>query len=338
MKIPVKYIDLEKKIFAALGNDFSNISLEVFKFQYQNNEVYHQFCNNLNLTINEVNCITKIPFLPIEFFKTHKVATTSFQYEKIFESSSTTSEITSKHYIKDVELYKKSFTACFQKNYGLANHYCIIGLLPSYLQRKNSSLVMMVDDLIKKSNNKLSGFYLDNYEMLYHTLKLNESNAQPTILIGVTYALLDFAEKYSMQLKNTIVMETGGMKGRREEMTRTAVHELLQNKFGLKNIHSEYGMTEMLSQAYSKSDGVFHCPEWMQICIREEDDPLATHFANIKNKKTITGAINIIDLANLYSCSFIASSDVGKLYSNLSFEVLGRLDNSDIRGCSLMAL
>ena len=338
MKHPVKNIDLEKRVFAASASTFNELALELFHFQYQHNEVYHKYCNLLKVIISEVNCLQKIPFLPIAFFKSHPIKTTDFKPQAVFESSGTTKTGNSKHFVKDISLYKKSFTTGFQKFYGTTNNKCILGLLPSYLERNNSSLVFMVDELIKQGNNNLSGFYLNNYDKLHSTILHNEILNQPTILIGVTYALLDFAEKYPMQLRHTIVVETGGMKGRREEMTRQEVHQQLQNNLGVSHIHSEYGMTELLSQAYSKGEGIFCCPPWMKVVIREEDDPFAIYTAGDVQQKSITGAINIIDLANIYSCGFIASSDVGRLYSNESFEVLGRIDNSDVRGCSLMVL
>jgi phenylacetate-coenzyme A ligase PaaK-like adenylate-forming protein len=338
LKQPVKNIDLEKRIFAAPGNNFNELAVELFHFQYQNNAVYQKYCDALNIEADKVHAIERIPFLPVRFFKSHQITTTNFKPQAIFESSGTTTSINSKHFLKDINLYKKSFTAGFEKFYGAAKNKCILGLLPSYLERKNSSLVLMVDELIQQSNNSLSGFYLYDYDKLHSTILHNEILKQPTILIGVTYALLDFAEKYPMQLRNTIIMETGGMKGRREEMTRQQVHMELQKKLSVSLVHSEYGMTELLSQAYSKGDGIFHCPPWMKILIREEDDPFKIYLSADVKQKPITGAINIIDLANMYSCSFIATDDIGRLNNNESFEVLGRMDNSDIRGCGLMVL
>ncbi len=338
MKQPVKNTDLEKRIFAASSVNFTELAVELFNFQYRYNDVYRNYCNTLNILPSQVDTITKIPFLPVEFFKTHEIKASYFEPEAIFESSGTTSSVNSRHLVRDTAVYKKSFTACFEKFYGQAKNKCILGLLPSYLERNNSSLVFMVEELIKQSDNNLSGFYLSDYDKLLQTILHNEILKQSTLLIGVTYALLDFAEKHPIQLRNTIVMETGGMKGRLEEMTRQQVHSRLQNNLGVSLIHSEYGMTELLSQAYSKGDGIFHCPPWMKVLIREEDDPFAIFIADALQEKPITGAINIIDLANIYSCSFIATADVGRLYSNESFEVLGRMDNSDIRGCSLMAL
>jgi hypothetical protein len=314
------------------------LAIELFHFQHQNNEVYRKYCDMLNVEADKVHAVERIPFLPIQFFKSHQVTTTVFEAEAVFESSGTTTSINSKHFVKDINLYKKSFTTGFEKFYGKAKNKCILGLLPSYLERKNSSLVMMVDELIQQSDNNLSGFYLYDYDKLHSTILHNEILKQPTILIGVTYSLLDFAEKYPMQLRNTIIMETGGMKGRREEMTRQQVHAALQKNLGISLVHSEYGMTELLSQAYSKGDGIFHCPAWMKVLIREEDDPFKIYLADAVKEKPITGAINVIDLANIYSCSFIATDDIGRLNNNESFEVLGRMDNSDVRGCSLMVL
>jgi Acyl-protein synthetase, LuxE len=338
LKQPVKNIDLEKKVFAAPGNNFNELAVEIFHFQYQNNGIYRKYCDTLHVAADKVYSIEKIPFLPIRFFKSHQITTTDFTPGAIFESSGTTTSINSKHFVKDINLYKKSFTAGFEKFYGKAKNKCILGLLPSYLERKNSSLIMMVDELIQQSDNSLSGFYLYDYDKLHSTILHNEILKQPTILIGVTYALLDFAEKYPMQLRHTIIMETGGMKGRREEITRQQVHAELQKNLGICLVHSEYGMTELLSQAYSKGDGIFHCPAWMKVLIREEDDPFKIYSAAGVKQKPITGAINIIDLANIYSCSFIATDDIGRLNNNESFEVLGRMDNSDVRGCGLMML
>lgn len=338
MKHPVNNIDLEKKIFAASTENFSSLALELFQFQYENNGVYRQYCDNLHINATEVNDIEKIPFLPVCFFKTHLVKTTEFDAALAFESSGTTQMGNSQHLIKNGQLYRKSFTATFEKFYGPIRDKCILGLLPSYLEKQQSSLVTMVDGLIKASNNTLSGFYLYDYEKLHRTLLHNELLKLPTILIGVTYALLDFAAQFPMQLRHTIVMETGGMKGRRKEITRQEVHEQLQLKLGVSVVHSEYGMTELLSQAYSKGNGIFHCPPWMKILIREEDDPL--HVSKVKEKKEvpINGFINIIDLANIYSCAFIATEDMGSLHANGSFEIWGRKDHSDVRGCGLMLL
>jgi hypothetical protein len=267
--------------------------------------------------------------LPISFFKTHSLLTTTFTPQAVFESSGTSGTVNSKHFIKDLIIYEESFLKGFESVYGPVSEYCILGLLPSYLERSHSSLVYMVNRLIQLSGNDSSGFFLHDFKNLHSVLTGLEASKQKTILIGVTYALLDFAAAFPLSLKHTIIMETGGMKGRRQEMVRSEVHEKLKNAFEVKEVHSEYGMTELLSQAYSTSDGIFHCPSWMKILLREEEDPL----------RIITegaGIINVIDLANVYSCSFIATDDSGKLYADGSFEVLGRIDGSDIRGCSLM--
>ncbi len=338
MKHPVKNIDLEKRVFAARADNFTALALELFRFQYQYNAVYRQYCDLLNITANDVDNLKKIPFLPISFFKSHAVKSTDFEPVLIFESSGTTATINSRHFIKNVSLYKESFITAFEKFYGPAANKCILGLLPSYLERNNSSLVFMVNELVHQSKHNLSGFYLYDLDKLHNSLLHNEILKQPTLLIGVTYALLNFAENYPMQLRHTIVMETGGMKGRREELTRQEVHRQLQEKLGLSLVHSEYGMTELLSQAYSKGDGIFHCPPWMKVMARAEDDPFTLFQDADVKENSITGVLNIIDLANIYSCSFIATDDAGRLYNNGSFEVMGRLDNSDIRGCSMMAV
>ncbi len=331
-------MDFEKSIFAAHQDNFNELALQLFNHQYEHNAIYRQFCDTLKINDDDVDSIKKIPFLPISFFKTHAVKTRDFETDTVFESSGTTQSSTSKHFVKDIDLYKKSFTNCFEKFYGLPKHKCILGLLPAYLERKNSSLVLMADELIKASNNPLSGFYLYDHEKLHSTILHNELLKLPTLLIGVTYALLDFAEAYPMQLRHTIVMETGGMKGRRKELTRAEVHAQLQEQLGISLVHSEYGMTELLSQAYSKGDGIFHCPGWMKIILRDEDDPFQIiEAADVQNKPK-TGLINVIDLANIHSCSFIATDDIGRLHANESFEVLGRQDSSDVRGCSLMTI
>src|SRR5690606_38564470 len=311
-------------------------TIEMFQFQYANNSIYRQFADALGIDAAQVKKLEQIPFLPVNFFKTHRVQSTAFEPQLIFESSGTTRTINSKHHVKDISLYTQSFLKGFEQFYGDPGSYCIIGLLPSYLERRHSSLVMMVDELIRRSGHAKSGFYLNEYGQLAGTLKELEGNGQKTMLIGVTFALLDFAEKYPMSLKHTIVMETGGMKGRKTEMTRQEVHTLLKQAFHLPYIHSEYGMTELLSQAYSKRDGIFYCPKWMKILLRNEDDPL--EIISLRGINGKSGVVNIIDLANVYSCSFIATEDAGRLFADGSFEILGRIDNSDIRGCSLMAV
>ena len=338
MNTSVKNIEWQEKIFSAKKENFNSLALEAFRFQHENNPVYHRYCNSLNIDVNNIIHIQQIPYLPIQFFKTHQVTTTTFEPAVIFESSGTTQTINSKHFVKDTGLYEKSFTNTFRSFYGDPDKWCILALLPSYLERNNASLVMMADKLIQQSGHPLSGFYLNEWEKLHHTLATLEKEKQKTLLIGVTFALLDFATVFPMKLQYTTIMETGGMKGRREELTRDQVHEQLKQRLGLAEIHSEYGMTELLSQAYSQKNGIFNCPPWMKILLRSEDDPFEIISANNISKRMATGLINIIDLANIYSCSFIATDDVGKLYSDGSFEVLGRADNSDVRGCGLMVV
>ena len=309
--------------------------MELFRLQYEHNKIYKLYVDALKIDPLQVDQIENIPFLPIQFFKTNRIITTNFEPEIIFESSGTTGENISRHFVKKLSIYKESFVKAFKLFYGSPEELCIIGLLPGYIERQNSSLITMVDQLIKKSGHIHSGFYLHDYKKLYQSLVRCEVSKQPVLLIGVTFALLDFAEKYSIELNHTTIMETGGMKGRREEITREEVHTFLKQKLGLQNIHSEYGMTELLSQSYSKEKGLFYCPPWMKILIREENDPLAITKKSLTQKPS-NGLINIIDLANIYSCCFIATDDVGRLYQNGSFEVLGRRDASDVRGCSLL--
>jgi phenylacetate-coenzyme A ligase PaaK-like adenylate-forming protein len=318
-------------IFSTDAADFDNRCLEMFRFQYDNNQIYRQWCDALGRTAGNVDSLEAVPFLPISFFKTNKVVTADFDAAVVFESSGTTATTSSRHYVKDVAMYRQSFLQAFHQFYGDPSDYCILALLPSYLERGGSSLVYMVNELISQSKHPDSGFYLHEYEALAAKLSALERSGQQTILFGVTYALLDFAEAHPMQLQNTTIIETGGMKGRKKEMTRWEVHQILQHQFGLKDIHSEYSMTELLSQAYSAGDGKFHCPSWMKILVRSEDDPLEV-------KQQGRGVVNIIDLANVYSCSFIATDDAGILHHDGSFEVLGRVDNSDVRGCSLLVL
>ena len=312
--------------------EFEKITLKVFRHQYDANLVYQQFCNFLKKDKNNVKSVLDIPFLPIQFFKSHEVLSSQDVVQTTFTSSGTTGMQTSKHLVTDVSWYEESYRLAFSEFYGNIEDYCVLALLPSYLEREGSSLIHMVDDLITLSNHEDSGFYLNNYDELISKVIELDTSGQNVLLIGVTYALLDLIEMQNFQLKNTIIMETGGMKGKRKEMIREELHSLLCNGFGVSKIHSEYGMTELLSQAYSLGDGVFECPPWMQILIRDTEDAL-TYVAEGK-----TGGINVIDLANINSCSFIATQDLGKKQPNHSFEVLGRFDNSDIRGCNLMVL
>lgn len=314
------------------ASEFESKCLEVFRFQYENNPVYHKFCNFLKVRPEEVLQIDKIPFLPIQFFKEHTVASTKEIFQTVFTSSGTTGSKTSKHYIADLTIYRQSYLKGFELFYGPIEDYCILALLPSYLEREGSSLIYMVEDLITKSKHPKSGFFLNDFSKLNSILIELEAKKQKTLLIGVSFALLDFSEKHPLQLKNTIVMETGGMKGRRKELIRKELHQRLKNGFGVDKVHSEYGMTELLSQAYSRGDSLFDCPPWMKITVRDTEDPLSLL------SKGKTGGINVIDLTNIYSCSFIATQDLGKIDGDGRFEVLGRFDHSDIRGCNLMAL
>ncbi|MBF6608230.1 MAG: acyl transferase [Flavobacterium sp.] len=311
--------------------NFDKIALKIFRYQYDSNLVYREFCEHLKVKKDAVKLVRQIPFLPIEFFKSHEV-TTKAEVDIEFTSSGTTGAITSRHLVHDLEIYKQSFRQGFARTYGNIEDFTVLALLPSYLQRQGSSLIYMVSDLIKASNHRDSGFYLDNIEELAQKLNELDKSGQNVILIGVSYALLDLIEYQKFNLHNTIVMETGGMKGRRKELIREELHELLCKGFGVSKIHSEYGMTELLSQAYSTGNGVFECPPWMNILIRDPEDALA-YMADGKS-----GGINVIDLANVYSCSFIATQDLGKVLPNDQFEILGRFDNSDIRGCNLMVL
>lgn len=322
--------DLSEKVFA-LPNEkaFLQIALDVFRYQFFHNPVYHDYCYAIRKTPSQVKALEEIPFLPIAFFKSHLVKTGGYEPETVFRSSGTTGLTTSRHYIRDLSLYERSFFTCFEQFYGKPEHYCILGLLPSYLEQGSSSLVYMVDQLIKKSGHPVSGFYLYDYEKLKEVLTQLEGEGQPVILFGVTYALLDFAEQHAMPLKNTTIIETGGMKGRKKELTKAELYQRLKEAFSLGHIHSEYGMTELLSQAYAV-DGLYKSPSWMRMLLRDETDPFSLGGSS--------GAINAIDLANLHSCSFIATEDLGKLHPDGRFEVLGRMDNTDIRGCSQLVL
>lgn len=316
----------------ASKKEFEKTTLKVFRHQYDNNSVYQDFCNLLKKDKTNVKSIQDIPFLPIQFFKSHDVLSSIEPIQTTFTSSGTTGMSTSRHLITDLQYYEESFRLGFSQFYGNIEDYVVLALLPSYLEREGSSLIYMVEDLIQASNQPDSGFYLNNYNELIEKLVTLDRQGQNVILIGVTYALLDLIEMQDFSLKNTIIMETGGMKGRRKEIIREELHDILCKGFGVSKIHSEYGMTELLSQAYSLGDGVFECPPWMDILIRDTEDALS-YIAYGK-----TGGINVIDLANINSCSFIATQDLGKKYTNQSFEVLGRFDNSDIRGCNLMVL
>ena len=321
----------QEDIFAISSKkEFEKITLKVFRYQYENNKVYQAFCNHLGKNTSNVKLINAIPFLPIQFFKSETIVSNLDQVQAVFTSSGTTGAITSQHFVTDISIYENSYNIAFTQFYGNIQEYCVLALLPSYLEREGSSLIYMVNDLITKSNHKDSGFYLSNIEQLANRIIELENEGQNVLLIGVTYALLDLIEFKKFNLKNTIIMETGGMKGKRKEIIREELHQTLCEGFGVNTIHSEYGMTELLSQAYSLGNGIFECPLWMDVLIRDTEDA----FQYVENGKT--GGINVIDLANINSCSFIATQDLGKKQQNMTFEVLGRFDNSDIRGCNLM--
>ena len=313
-------------------NEFLIQALRTFKFQYTNNSVYRTFCEYLNVDPTTIKSLEQIPFLPIEFFKSKSVVSSTRPEEIIFTSSGTTGNATSKHFVTDLSLYEQSYIKAYNQFYGDIKDYCVLALLPSYLERTGSSLIYMVEDLIKKSNHPKSGFFLNEYAQLYQLLLELQKTETKILIIGVSFALLEFTEQYQLSLRNTIVMETGGMKGRRKEIVRQELHQLLTAGFGVNEIHSEYGMTELLSQGYSKGNGIFDCPTWMKILVRDTEDPLTFQ------KKGKTGGVNVIDLANINSCSFIATQDLGKINDDGTFEIIGRFDNSDIRGCNLMVL
>lgn len=320
-------------LFNIAGNtDFHSMGLEIFRLQYRNNPVYREFCTYLGKDENTVKMFNEIPFLPIEFFKNRKVVCGNPNHTIQFTSSGTTGSIPGRHYVSDISIYEQSYLQAFELFYGPVTNYCILALLPSYLEREGSSLVYMVNGLIEKSHWPESGFYLHNMEDLERKLRQLQDKSRSVLLIGVSFALIDFVDRFPQSLENVIIMETGGMKGRKKEMVRAELHSILKEGFGVPAIHSEYGMTELLSQAYSRGDGLFECPPWMRVSIRDPEDPFASQIAGK------TGGVNIVDLANLNSCSFIATQDLGKIHPDGRFEILGRFDHSDIRGCNLMAL
>ena len=311
--------------------EFNEIAVSLFRYQYKKNDIYKSFVDALGISESQVYHPEQIPFLPVSFFKTHKVISGDYAEELIFESSGTTGMETSKHYVVDASCYQESFTRGLQLAYGDLSQYAVFALLPSYLERKNSSLVYMVEKILFQSNRQMGGFYLNELSELQQQLKEAQRLGLKIMLFGVTFALLDMAEKFPLRIPDAIIIETGGMKGRRNELTRMELHEKLCEGFGVQKIHSEYGMTELLSQAWSPGDGIFRCPPWMKVLIADTNDPLSY----LETGRS--GGINIIDLANFHSCSFIATQDLGRVFDDGSFEVLGRFDNSDIRGCSLLA-
>jgi hypothetical protein len=322
----------ERILTVASDEDFRVTALELFRYQYFGNPVYREFSDYLGKTPGKIGSPDEIPFLPIEFFRNHKIITGNRQPQAVFTSSGTTGSLPSKHYIADLKLYETSFLKAFRFFYGDPEEFVILALLPSYTEREGSSLVYMADKLIQLSQHKLSGFYKSKHDILISAIEQSRGQGRKILLLGVSFALLDLAENESPDLSDVLIMETGGMKGRRKEITRAELHEILRRGFHSDKIHSEYGMTELLSQAYSTGNEIFRCPSWMKIMIRDPYDPLFIYSDSGK-----TGGINIIDLANINSCSFIATGDLGKLKEDGSFEVLGRFDNSDIRGCNLMA-
>lgn len=324
--------ELVNQVFSISDKEaFEKVGLEIFRYQAENCVVYREYIQNLRIDPLEVFSLEQVPYLPIAFFKSHNVLSDLLNPAQIvFSSSGTTGMSQSRHLVTDLSIYEQSFQQAFELFYGHVSDTCILALLPSYLERDGSSLIYMIDALIKDSGNEHSGYFLHNHQDLNKTLLMLQENGQKTILIGVTYALLDFLENYQLNFPELIVMETGGMKGKRKEMVREELHEILTNGFGVTAIHSEYGMTELLSQGYSSGEGIFKCPPWMKIVLRDTNDPLSL----IEGQKT--GGINVIDLANINSCSFIATQDLGRVNPDGSFEVLGRFDNSDIRGCNLL--
>lgn len=316
-------------MYSVNEGNFEDIALQLFHFQAQNNQVYHQYLHYLNCKTDQIQSLTEIPFLPISFFKSHLIKTDFWQPEITFTSSGTTGMVTSKHEVLDLTFYLNLSEHIFTHFYGPPSDYHFLALLPSYLEREGSSLIAMMDHLIKQSKSEHSGFYLHNLDELANKLRALRRDKRKVILWGVSFALLDLAEAYPLDLSDCIVIETGGMKGRRKEWIREELHKYLGNRFNLSAIHSEYGMTELMSQAYSRGNGYYHCPPWMKVTVRDINDP----FSNVNGK---TGAIKVIDLANFHSCAFIETQDLGQIDQNGSFEVLGRLDNSDVRGCNLL--
>ncbi|MBN2597634.1 MAG: acyl transferase [Marinifilaceae bacterium] len=320
-----------EKIFNCTNDlEFEKLALQVFQYQATNNIVYKEYLEHLKFDISTVKTLIQIPFLPIDFFKSHKVVSINKEAQAIFTSSGTTGNLTSRHYVPDLKIYEASFTKGFEQYYGPVSDYCILALLPSYLEREGSSLIYMMEKLVEDSKHEQSGFYLHNHEELIAAIADLKKQNQKILLLGVSFALLDLAEQYQLDLDGVIVMETGGMKGRRKEITREELHAFLTQRLGVEKIHSEYGMTELLSQAYSKGDSLFFTPGWMKILIRDIYDPFSYE------QQGRSGGVNVIDLANIHSCSFIETQDLGRIHEDGSFEILGRFDHSDIRGCNLL--
>ncbi len=323
--------NIERKIFEITSEEeFNTLALEVFRYQYAHNKVYRDFCRALLVSPSDANHYSRIPFLPVEFFKTHILVSGDRSAELVFSSSGTTGMQTSKHHVLEPSLYRNSFLRCFRMFFGDPQDYHLLALLPSYLEREGSSLIYMTEHLLKESNSPHSGFYLHDLKGLQEKIISLQKDERKILLLGVSFALLDMAEQYSVNHPRLQIMETGGMKGRRKELVREELHQVLTSAFGVNAIGSEYGMTELLSQAYSFGDGIFQTPPWMKVLVRDTNDPLSLLPAGR------SGGISVIDLANLHSCAFIATQDLGRTHENGSFEILGRFDNSDIRGCNLM--
>ena len=318
--------------------EFEAYALSLFHFQYENNSVYRAFCDGIHVPVDQIGAIHQIPFLPVSFFKTHDIKTTPFDPETVFHSSGTTGMEFSKHPIKSLALYENAFLSSFQYFYGDPSDYVFLALLPNYLENKNSSLIYMMNHLIQNSPYKESGFFLYNHQDLHKTLLKMKEMGQKTIIFGVTFALLDFLESYTLDFPELIVFETGGMKGRRKEMVKEEVHSLIQKGLNVPAVHSEYGMCELLSQAYSKGENLFTTPPWMRIILRDEKEPIPNYSNNYKYTEPHSGAINIIDFANVYSCSFIATEDLGRRNRNGLIEITGRMDSARLRGCNLMVI
>ena len=322
--------EFEQKIFHSITEeDFSSLAITLFNYQFFQNAVYQEYCKHLHVFPDKIKAIEEIPFLPVSFFKTHQVISSSFVPEAIFSSSGTSGMQNARHYVKSLSLYEKSFWESFRYFYGNPEQYTFLALLPGYLEREGSSLIYMMEKMISRSTSPQSGFYLYDHQKLYETLLSLKSSGKKTVLFGVSFALLDFAEQYNIEFSDLIIFETGGMKGRRREIVKEELHHILKTAFGVKAIHSEYGMCELLSQAYSQGNNVFETPPWMKLILRDEKNPLLT------SEQFTSGAVNVIDLANIYSCAFIATEDLGKKTTN-GIEIIGRLDNSEIRGCNLL--
>lgn len=320
-------------IFRVAGtSEFEKTALEIFRLQAAGCPVYRQYMSLLGIDSNKVGETGSIPFMPVSFFRDHIVITGTGKPEKTFISSGTTGMRQSRHAVKDLGVYNESLEKTFRLFYGDPSNYAVMGLLPSYLEREGSSLIYMVNRLMQLSGNDAGGFFLSDHAALLRAIERARQTGLQVMLIGVTFALLDMAEQNPCDLSDSVIMETGGMKGRRSEMVREEVHEILRKAFGVSKVHSEYGMTELLSQAYSKGDGLYRTPPWMKILIRDSHDPLSH-----TDEAGASGGISVIDLANLWSCSFIATDDLGRMHPDYEFEVLGRYDNSDIRGCSLLS-